>query len=152
MPLTSSVGCQNRERCSPSRGTPVEGLRTTSKNYPLLLKDLMCVNKQCLYVLLSVTIYEVKKYRRFQDAEWLSHSDSLLAYTVFLCLKEGKCRYSIRGRAGYCLGFRILPARNEKALQQTVANIGPVSVGINAMLPSFHHYRGGKTATATVQH
>ncbi|XP_012684956.1 cathepsin S, ortholog 1 [Clupea harengus] len=57
--------------------------------------------------------------------------------------REGKCRYSIRGRAGYCMGFRILPARNEKALQQTVANIGPVSVGINAMLPSFHHYRGG---------
>lgn len=57
--------------------------------------------------------------------------------------REGKCRYSIRGRAGYCMDFRILPPRSEKALQNTVANIGPVSVGINAMLPSFHHYRGG---------
>ncbi|KAL2080015.1 hypothetical protein ACEWY4_023808 [Coilia grayii] len=57
--------------------------------------------------------------------------------------REGKCRYSVRGRAGYCLDFRILPSRDEKALQQTVAHIGPVSVGINALLPSFHHYRGG---------
>ncbi|XP_048085060.1 cathepsin S, ortholog 1 isoform X1 [Alosa alosa] len=57
--------------------------------------------------------------------------------------REGKCRYSVRGRAGYCIDFRILPSRSEKALQHTVANIGPVSVGINAMLPSLHHYRGG---------
>ncbi|XP_063041566.1 cathepsin S, ortholog 1 [Engraulis encrasicolus] len=57
--------------------------------------------------------------------------------------REGECRYSVRGRAGYCKDFHILPARNEKILQQTVAHVGPVSVGVNAMLPSFHHYRSG---------
>ncbi|KAJ8335259.1 hypothetical protein SKAU_G00408980 [Synaphobranchus kaupii] len=57
--------------------------------------------------------------------------------------REGKCRYSVRGRAGYCSGYRIVRKGNEKALQSAVANVGPVSVGINALLPSFHYYRGG---------
>ncbi|XP_036411106.1 cathepsin S-like [Megalops cyprinoides] len=66
-------------------------------------------------------------------------SDSFYPYKF----REGKCRYSVKGRAAYCSGFRILPRGNEKALQYAAANIGPVSVGINAMLPSFYHYRGG---------
>uniref|UniRef100_A0A8C1AP15 Cathepsin S, ortholog 1 n=2 Tax=Cyprinus carpio carpio TaxID=630221 RepID=A0A8C1AP15_CYPCA len=57
--------------------------------------------------------------------------------------KQGVCRYSVTGRAGYCSGFRILPRHNEVALQYAVANIGPVSVGVNAKLASFHRYRGG---------
>ncbi|XP_043088891.1 cathepsin S, ortholog 1 [Puntigrus tetrazona] len=57
--------------------------------------------------------------------------------------KQGECRYSVTGRAGYCSGFQNLPRHDEVALQNAVANIGPVSVGINAKLPSFHRYRGG---------
>ncbi|XP_052388701.1 cathepsin S, ortholog 1 [Carassius gibelio] len=57
--------------------------------------------------------------------------------------KQGTCRYSVTGRAGYCSGFRILPRHNEAALQYAVANIGPVSIGINAKLASFHKYRSG---------
>lgn len=57
--------------------------------------------------------------------------------------RDGQCRYSIQGKAGYCLGFHVLPKGDEKALQAAVATVGPVAVGINAMLPSFHHYRGG---------
>ncbi|XP_039521838.1 cathepsin S, ortholog 1 isoform X1 [Pimephales promelas] len=57
--------------------------------------------------------------------------------------KEGVCRYSVTGRAGYCSSFRVLPRHDEAALQFAVANIGPVSVGVNAKLPSFHRYRGG---------
>ncbi|XP_056597257.1 cathepsin S, ortholog 1 isoform X1 [Triplophysa dalaica] len=57
--------------------------------------------------------------------------------------KQGLCRYSVTGRGGFCSAFRILPRHNETALQITVANVGPVSVGINAKLISFHRYRGG---------
>ncbi|KAJ8383434.1 hypothetical protein AAFF_G00221340 [Aldrovandia affinis] len=66
-------------------------------------------------------------------------SDSSYPYEY----REGKCRYSLGNRAGYCSGYQILPAGNEKALQYAVANVGPISVGINALLPSFHYYRGG---------
>ncbi|XP_051991838.1 cathepsin S, ortholog 1 [Xyrauchen texanus] len=57
--------------------------------------------------------------------------------------KQGECRYSVTGRAGYCSGFKIVQHHNEAALQQAVANIGPVSVGINAKLASFQRYRSG---------
>uniref|UniRef100_A0A671WQI0 Cathepsin S, ortholog 1 n=2 Tax=Sparus aurata TaxID=8175 RepID=A0A671WQI0_SPAAU len=57
--------------------------------------------------------------------------------------KNGKCRYSVKGKAGYCSDFHILPKGDEKALQAVVGSVGPVSVAINAMLPSFHLYRGG---------
>ncbi|KAI1902309.1 hypothetical protein AGOR_G00043440 [Albula goreensis] len=66
-------------------------------------------------------------------------SDSSYPYEY----REGRCRYTVKNRAGYCLGYHILPRGNEKALQNAVANVGPISVGINAMLPSFHNYRGG---------
>ncbi|KAG5829988.1 hypothetical protein ANANG_G00319670 [Anguilla anguilla] len=56
--------------------------------------------------------------------------------------REGKCRYSVQGRAGYCWGFQILRRGDERALQVAVANVGPVSVSIN-VLPSFNSYRGG---------
>ncbi|CAL8298569.1 unnamed protein product [Lota lota] len=58
-------------------------------------------------------------------------------------MKDGNCRYSKRGRAGYCLSFRGVPSGNEKALQAAVATVGPVSVSINASLTSFQYYKGG---------
>uniref|UniRef100_A0A671LBX4 Cathepsin S, ortholog 1 n=1 Tax=Sinocyclocheilus anshuiensis TaxID=1608454 RepID=A0A671LBX4_9TELE len=69
-------------------------------------------------------------------------SNTLYPYEHKL-LQNGACRYSVTGRAGYCSGFRILPRHNEAALQYALANIGPVSVGVNAKLASFHRYRGG---------
>ncbi|XP_028277137.1 cathepsin L1-like [Parambassis ranga] len=54
-----------------------------------------------------------------------------------------KCRYSVKGRAGYCSDFHILPPGDEQTLQATVASVGPVAVAVNAMLQSFHMYRGG---------
>ncbi|XP_071401224.1 cathepsin S, ortholog 1 isoform X2 [Centroberyx affinis] len=57
--------------------------------------------------------------------------------------KDGKCRYSVTGKAGYCSGFHVLPRGDEKTLQAVVAAVGPVAVAVNAMLPSFHQYRGG---------
>ncbi|XP_040908699.1 procathepsin L-like isoform X2 [Toxotes jaculatrix] len=57
--------------------------------------------------------------------------------------QNGKCRYSFKGKAGYCSSFHILPRGDERALQAIVASVGPVAVAVNAMLPSFHLYRGG---------
>ncbi|TKS88301.1 Cathepsin S [Collichthys lucidus] len=57
--------------------------------------------------------------------------------------KNGKCRYSVTGKAGHCSDFHILPQGDERTLQEVVASVGPVSVAVNARLPSFHLYRGG---------
>lgn len=57
--------------------------------------------------------------------------------------QNGICRYSVKGKAGYCSDFHMLPQGDEKVLQAVVSNVGPVSVAVNAMLPSFHLYRGG---------
>ncbi|KAM7384349.1 hypothetical protein PAMA_011613 [Pampus argenteus] len=57
--------------------------------------------------------------------------------------KNGKCRYSDKGKAGYCSNYHILPRGDEKTLQATVATVGPVAVAVNAMLQSFHLYKGG---------
>lgn len=57
--------------------------------------------------------------------------------------QNGVCRYSVKGKAGYCSNFHVLPRGDEKTLQSVVASVGPVAVAVNAMLPSFHLYRGG---------
>ncbi|XP_056439065.1 procathepsin L-like [Gadus chalcogrammus] len=57
--------------------------------------------------------------------------------------KVGDCRYSSRGRAGNCVSFTTVRSGNEMALQAAVAELGPVSVGINAGLDSFHQYKEG---------
>ncbi|XP_061598400.1 procathepsin L-like [Cololabis saira] len=57
--------------------------------------------------------------------------------------QNGKCRYSVKGKAGRCSKFHVLPRGDERALQAIVASVGPVSVAVNAMLPSFHKYKGG---------
>ncbi|XP_014331560.1 cathepsin L1-like [Xiphophorus maculatus] len=57
--------------------------------------------------------------------------------------QNGKCRYSLQGKAAHCSNFHVLPRGNELALQAAVASVGPVAVAVNAMLPSFHQYKGG---------
>ncbi|XP_047461694.1 procathepsin L-like [Mugil cephalus] len=57
--------------------------------------------------------------------------------------KNGKCRYSVKGKAAYCSNFHILPRGDEKSLQAAVGSVGPVAVAVNAMLRSFHLYKGG---------
>uniref|UniRef100_A0A3B5AW61 Cathepsin L1-like n=1 Tax=Stegastes partitus TaxID=144197 RepID=A0A3B5AW61_9TELE len=58
-------------------------------------------------------------------------------------LYNGKCRYSVSGKAAYCSDFHVLPRGDERTLQAAVASVGPVAVAVNAMLPSFHLYKGG---------
>uniref|UniRef100_H3CUT5 Cathepsin S, ortholog 1 n=1 Tax=Tetraodon nigroviridis TaxID=99883 RepID=H3CUT5_TETNG len=66
-------------------------------------------------------------------------SDSFYPYEH----QTGKCRYSVQGKAGSCSSFHVLPWGNEETLKAAVARVGPVAVAVNAMLPTFHLYRGG---------
>lgn len=52
--------------------------------------------------------------------------------------------YNPTGRAAKCRGYHEIPEGNEKALKRAVARIGPVSVGIDASLPSFQFYSRGE--------
>lgn len=52
--------------------------------------------------------------------------------------------YNPTGKAAKCRGYREIPEGNEKALKRAVARIGPVSVGIDASLPSFQFYSRGE--------
>lgn len=70
-------------------------------------------------------------------------SDALIFCKAPFFVQTGKCRYSVTGKAGHCSSFHILPQGDEKTLQAAVASVGPVAVAVNAMLPSFHLYRGG---------
>ncbi|KAM4644295.1 cathepsin K isoform 2-T2 [Amazona ochrocephala] len=57
--------------------------------------------------------------------------------------QDQSCMYSPTGKAAKCRGYRKIPEGNEKALKRAVARIGPVSVGIDASLPSFQFYSRG---------
>ncbi|XP_059688175.1 cathepsin K [Gavia stellata] len=57
--------------------------------------------------------------------------------------QDESCMYNPTGKAAKCRGYREIPEGNEKALKRAVARIGPVSVGIDASLPSFQFYSRG---------
>ncbi|KAG8509234.1 Cathepsin S, partial [Galemys pyrenaicus] len=57
--------------------------------------------------------------------------------------EDGKCQYDLKNRAATCSRYTELPYGDEEALKEAVANKGPVSVAINARLPSFFLYRSG---------
>ncbi|XP_009069032.1 PREDICTED: cathepsin K, partial [Acanthisitta chloris] len=57
--------------------------------------------------------------------------------------QDESCMYSPTGKAAKCRGYREIPQGNEKALKRAVARIGPISVGIDASLPSFQFYSRG---------
>ncbi|NXW93299.1 CATK protein, partial [Alopecoenas beccarii] len=57
--------------------------------------------------------------------------------------QDESCMYSPSGKAAKCRGYREIPQGNEKALKRAVARVGPVSVGIDASLPSFQFYSRG---------
>ncbi|XP_064117238.1 procathepsin L-like [Macrobrachium nipponense] len=57
--------------------------------------------------------------------------------------KDGKCRFDPAKVGATDTGFVDLPKGNESALQNAVAKIGPISVGIDASRSSFHFYHSG---------
>ncbi|XP_059574044.1 cathepsin S-like [Alligator mississippiensis] len=66
-------------------------------------------------------------------------SDSAYPYTA----QNGTCHYDTATRAATCSRYFDLPHGDEAALKDAVANIGPVSVIIDARLPSFYFYKSG---------
>ncbi|XP_065276086.1 cathepsin S-like isoform X2 [Emys orbicularis] len=66
-------------------------------------------------------------------------SDVSYPYTA----QSGTCHYNPATRAATCSKFVELPHANETALKDAVANIGPVSVMIDAAQPSFFLYKSG---------
>ncbi|XP_034954971.2 cathepsin S [Zootoca vivipara] len=57
--------------------------------------------------------------------------------------KNGMCHYDPSARAATCSKYVTLPSGDEAALKDAVANVGPVSVGINASLMSFFLFKRG---------
>ncbi|XP_067425615.1 cathepsin S [Emydura macquarii macquarii] len=66
-------------------------------------------------------------------------SDASYPYTA----QDGSCHYNQTMRAATCSKFVELPYANEAALKEAIANIGPVSVAIDATQPTFFLYRSG---------
>jgi len=56
---------------------------------------------------------------------------------------NGTCRYNTANSVGFNQAFQSIQTGNELALQQAVALIGPISVGIDASQPSFQLYKSG---------
>ncbi|XP_040394660.1 cathepsin S isoform X3 [Cygnus olor] len=57
--------------------------------------------------------------------------------------QNGTCQYNISTRAATCSKYVELPYADEAALKDAVANIGPVSVAIDATQPTFFLYKSG---------
>ncbi|XP_061462205.1 cathepsin S [Rhineura floridana] len=57
--------------------------------------------------------------------------------------KDGTCRYDPSARAATCSKYVALPPGDEASLKDAVANVGPVSVGIDASQVSFFLFKRG---------
>ncbi|XP_040908701.1 cathepsin S-like [Toxotes jaculatrix] len=80
------------------------------------------------------------------------NSDASYPYTG----KRGKCKYNPWHRAANCSSYVLLPAGDELALKAALANIGPISVAIDASRSKFLFYHHGvykdHTCTKNVNH
>jgi len=67
-------------------------------------------------------------------------TESSYEYTA----KTGKtCNYTAAHKGATISSYKDIPHNNEKALQEAVATIGPISVAIDASKPTFHFYKSG---------
>ncbi|XP_069568019.1 cathepsin S-like [Brachyistius frenatus] len=57
--------------------------------------------------------------------------------------QQQPCRYNPVYRAANCSRYSFLPQGNEITLKQAVAEIGPISVGIDARRPTFAFFKSG---------
>lgn len=67
----------------------------------------------------------------------------MLLLTSPCSYQNGTCQYNASTRAATCSKYIELPYADEAALKDAVANIGPVSVAIDATQPTFFLYRSG---------
>ncbi|GFO41743.1 cathepsin [Plakobranchus ocellatus] len=57
--------------------------------------------------------------------------------------RDGKCRFSASDIGANCTGYVDVKSKDESALQTAVANVGPISVAIDANHITFQLYEGG---------
>ncbi|XP_026549480.1 cathepsin L2-like, partial [Notechis scutatus] len=57
---------------------------------------------------------------------------------------EIHCYYKPETRVGNCTSLAWIPPQNETALEQAVATMGPISLGVDARSFQFHFYKSGK--------
>lgn len=57
--------------------------------------------------------------------------------------KNGKCNFTADNVGATVTGFVDIKQGSEDALQKAVATVGPISVAIDAHLPTFHFYKKG---------
>ncbi|KAJ8934794.1 hypothetical protein NQ318_002350 [Aromia moschata] len=56
---------------------------------------------------------------------------------------DGECRYNVNANVTSTKGYAVIENGNEEFLKAAVATVGPISVGIDASVRSFHLYAGG---------
>lgn len=57
--------------------------------------------------------------------------------------EDQTCNYTVAGRAAKCKSYKEVTKGSEKALKKAVGTVGPISVGIDASLSTFHYYNTG---------
>ena len=66
-----------------------------------------------------------------------------LPYKMFVAIsQQGSCRYNPSAVGATCTGY-VNVEQSESALKTAVAEIGPISIAIDASQPSFHAYSTG---------
>ncbi|XP_053717727.1 cathepsin S-like [Synchiropus splendidus] len=66
--------------------------------------------------------------------------------------RHGRCRYKPKYCAANCSDYAVLPKGDEHILKMAVAEIGPISVAIDASKHKFHFYRRGVYRDHTCTH
>ncbi|XP_066158096.1 cathepsin K isoform X2 [Euwallacea fornicatus] len=75
---------------------------------------------------------------------YLEKSGGLMAYSDYPYVSaQKKCRFNKHMAIVNTTSWAVLPARDERALEVAVANIGPIAVSINAAPHTFQFYHKG---------
>ncbi|XP_054835548.1 procathepsin L-like [Eublepharis macularius] len=61
----------------------------------------------------------------------------------YLSQNSASCRYNPQKPAARCTSFVVVPKGDEKALEQAVANAGPVSIALDSRSKEFQFYKSG---------
>uniref|UniRef100_A0AAZ3SH68 Peptidase C1A papain C-terminal domain-containing protein n=1 Tax=Oncorhynchus tshawytscha TaxID=74940 RepID=A0AAZ3SH68_ONCTS len=61
-------------------------------------------------------------------------------YTV----EVGPCEYQNATKEAWCKGFNRVPSLDEKVFRDTLYEVGPIAVSVNATHPSFKFYKDGE--------
>ncbi len=89
------------------------------------------------------THFKFGVYRVLEKSSSYNHYE----YTVIInkcVLQQGPCKYDPSQRAANCTKYYFVSKGDEEALKQAVANIGPISVAIDATRPQFVFYHSGE--------